>query len=241
MPSEIKVDLTHRVAPRDLAEWMDKACSFDDFRDCLTDLGQVNRLTFAYRPTLRFLDRLIRQRKPRSPLRIVDVGSGGGDMLRHVERWAQARRIKVRLIGIDLNPYAARAARESTSENTAIQWITGDAFSYSEPVDIVLSSLFTHHLEEHEIVRFLTWSESVARLGWFVNDLCREQTPYQLFGILAKTMRWHRFVQHDGPVSFRRSFREDDWERLIAAAGISRARVRIARWTPGRLCVERLH
>ena len=52
---------------------------------------------------------------------------------------------------------------------------------YTEPVDVVLSSLFTHHLEEPEIVRFLEWSEAVAQRGWFVNDLCREATPYKLF------------------------------------------------------------
>ena len=105
---------------------------------------------------------------------------------------------------------------------------------------MVLSSLFTHHLEEPEIVRFLAWSEAVTQRGWFVNDLCREATPYKLFGLLAKAVRWHRFVQHDGPVSFRRSFREEDWERMLREAGIAVADVRLARWTPGRLCVERL-
>jgi hypothetical protein len=64
--------------------------------------------------------------------------------------------------------------------------------------------------------------------------------PYKLFGWLAKAMHWHRFVQHDGPVSFRRSFREDDWERMLREAGIAVTGVRLARWTPGRLCVERL-
>ncbi len=218
---------------------MDEPCSYEDFRQCLKNLGQVNRLTLSYRPTLSFLDAMAAQHSGRA-LRIVDVGAGGGDMLRRVERWAKRRGIEVRLTGIDLNPYAARAAQEFTPPSSAIQWISGDAFTYAEPVDVVLSSLFTHHLEEPEIVRFLAWSEAVAQRGWFVNDLCREATPYRLFGLLATTMRWHRFVQHDGPVSFRRSFREEDWARMLSAAGIRAAEVRLARWTPGRLCVERV-
>jgi hypothetical protein len=218
---------------------MDEPCTYEDFRQCLSDLGQVNRLTLSYRPTLAFLD-AVAAAKPGQALRIVDVGSGAGDMLRRVERWAVRRGIRVTLTGIDLNPYAARVALEVMPASSAIQWITGDAFIYAEPVDVVLSSLFTHHLDEHEIVRFLGWSESVARFGWFVNDLCREVVPYRLFGLLAKAMRWHRFVQHDGPVSFRRSFREDDWERMLCEARIPVADVRLARWTPGRLCVERL-
>ena len=237
MPSDAGADLLRRAAPSELPEWMDEPCSYEDFRQCLVDLGQVNRLTLSYRPTLDFLDRLTTT-KQQQALRIVDVGSGGGDMLRCVERWARRRGVEVVLTGIDLNPYAALAAREFTPVTSAIEWITGDAFTYTEPVDVVLSSLFTHHLEEAEIVRFLAWSEAVARRGWFVNDLCREVTPFKLFGVLANVMRWHRFVQHDGPVSFRRSFREEDWERMLREAGI--ANVRLTRWTPGRLCVERM-
>ncbi len=240
MPFDAAADLTRRAAPSELPEWMDEPCSYEDFRQCLVDLGQVNRLTLSYRPTLDFLDRLVATARTEQPLRIVDVGSGGGDMLRHVESWAKRKGVMVTLTGIDLNPYAARAAREFTAPDHAIEWITDNAFAYTEPVDVVLSSLFTHHLEEVEIVRFLAWSDAVARRGWYVNDLCREFVPYRMFGVLAQVMRWHRFVQHDGPVSFRRSFREDDWQRMVAAAGIANAAVKLARWTPARLCVERM-
>jgi SAM-dependent methyltransferase len=232
------VDLRRRAAPAELAEWMDEPCSYEDFRQCLVDLGQVNRLTLGYRPTLDFLGRMAKRRRPAEALRIVDVGCGGGDLLRRIERWAKAGGVSVKLVGIDLNPYAARAAREFSAAGSAIEWVTGDAFSYDRPVDVVVSSLFTHHLAEGEVVRFLAWSESVARVGWFVNDLCREELPYRLFGPWARWMGWHRFVRHDGPVSFRRSFREDDWERMLGAAGIGGAQ--LARWTPARLCVERV-
>jgi hypothetical protein len=154
-------------------------------------------------------------------------------------KWRDGRSA-VALTGIDLNPYAARAAREFGAPEDGIQWITGDAFAHSDPVDVVLSSLFTHHLEGAEVVRFLAWSEEVAGRGWFVNDLCRQYMPYRMFGLLAKAMRWHRFVEHDGPVSFRRSFREEDWQRMVAAAGILPEAVKLAQWTPARLCVERM-
>ena len=237
MPPE-RVDLTRRAEPAELPEWMDEPCSYEDFRQCLVDLAQVNRLTLAYRPTLDFLNRLMTQLSPKGTLRIVDVGSGGGDLLRRVEQWSKQRGIAAELTGIDLNPYAARAAREFTAPGSAIRWITGDAFSYDGPIDVVISSLFTHHLAEGEIVQFLAWSESVARLGWFVNDLARETIPFRFFGPWASVMGWHRFVRHDGPVSFRRSFREADWERMLLAARVDAARLQ--RWTPARLCVGRV-
>jgi len=240
MLPEPPVDLATRAEPSTLAEWMDEPCSYEDFRACLLDLAQCNRLTLAYRPTLDFLARLVAQQPSKKPLRVLDIGSGGGDMLRAVERWAERRGVAVQLVGIDLNPYAARAAREFTTASSTIEWMTGDAFSYNGPVDVVLSSLFTHHLETAEVVSFIAWMEATAQCGWFVNDLCREAVPYRLFGLLAGAMRWHRFVRHDGPVSFRRAFREADWERMLSEADVAGASVRMQRWTPARLCVERL-
>ena len=223
-----------------LTEWMDEPCSYVDFRACLRDLAQVNRLTLAYRPTLQWLRTVVPTGK--DPLHIVDVGCGGGDMLRQIERWAKREGIAVRLTGIDLNPYAARAAREITTASSAIEWITGDAFSYRarEPIDCVISSLFTHHLPDADIVRFVEWMERVATRGWFVNDLHRKRPPYVGFQLLAKVMRWHRFVQHDGPVSIRRAFRHADWETYLERAAVSLDQAHLLTFRPARLCVSRV-
>jgi SAM-dependent methyltransferase len=224
------------MEPEELPEWMDGDCSYEEFRDCLLDLETVNRLSLGYRPTLAWLEGVVR---PGEVLRVVDVGCGGGDMLRRVAAWARQQGVEVELTGVDLNPYAERAAKEF-SRGEKIEWVTGDAFSLGagDRIDVVLSSLFTHHLATAEVVRFLEWMESVARRGWFVNDLCREAVPYYAFGVMAKVAGWHRFVQHDGPVSFRRSFREADWEKMCAAACVGS--VAMQRWTPGRLCVGRV-
>jgi SAM-dependent methyltransferase len=240
MMSEPPVDFTRRAEPSQLPEWMDEPCTYADFRACLVDLAHCNRLTLAARPTLDFLNRIAATQPPQTPLRILDVGFGGGDMLRRIERWAAHRNLPVQLTGIDLNPYAARAAAEFTPPGSQIQWLTGDAYSYAEPVDIILSALLTHHLETPELVRFLAWSDATARRGWFINDLCREPVPARLFTLLAGTLRWHRFVQHDGPVSFRRAFREADWQAALSAARVPSSATRLQRWTPGRLCVERM-
>jgi SAM-dependent methyltransferase len=239
------INFAHRALPSELRECMDEPCSYEDFRDCLVDLASANRLTLGYRTTLRWIDQYTQKLKPERPLHIVDVGSGGGDMLRRIDAWAARRKIAVKLTGIDLNPHAARAAREFSPDGCEIEWITGDVFSYApaEGVDIVISSLFTHHLETEEIVHFLKWMESVTRYGWFVNDLYRSRTAYELFGALAEIAGWHRFVRHDGPVSIRRSFREEDWRRLCAGAGLEFLPLEALSFTrrfPYRLCVERL-
>ena len=223
-----------------LTELMDQPSSYEELRACLRDLERVNRTVLSYRPTLGWLRQFA---VPRAvPLHIVDVGSGGGDMLRRIEHWARQHRFDVYLTGIDLNPHATRAAREFSIPSSRIQWVTADAHTWhpSRPVDIVLSSLFTHHLADDEIVRFLAWMEQSARVGWFINDLSRGRLSYHGFKLLARLKRWHRFVQHDGPVSVQRSFRSEDWRRFIAGAGLDPGAVHVRSAWPGRLCVARV-
>jgi SAM-dependent methyltransferase len=218
---------------------MDGDCSYEDFRDCLRSLQQVNRWFGGYRPTLAWLDGL--PRGTHQPLHILDVGSGGGDYLRQIAKWARRRGIAVQLTGIDLNPYAARAAAESSPKDLGITWLTGDALAYrpQKPVDVVVNSLTAHHLEDDGIVELLQWMEATAQVGWFINDLERSERTARLFAWFAGMVRWHRFVRHDGPVSFQRGFRKEDWVRLLAAAGIPQGTATVQRWRPGRLCVGR--
>jgi SAM-dependent methyltransferase len=227
----------------ELDELMDGPCSYKELRDCLRDIAKVNRLTLAYRPTMGWLERVVRAgRSGSSPLRIVDVGSGYGDLLRRIEGWAARRGIAVELTGVDLNANAVRAAREATAAESRISWVAGDVYSYADAaqVDVVVSSLLTHHLREDEIVRFLAWMERTARVGWFVNDLHRQAVPYHVFRAVAAVAGLHRFVRHDGPASIRRSFVREDWERMCSAAGLDMGAVEIREYRPARLCVGRM-
>ena len=217
----------------------------EDFRRCLADLATVNRVTLAHRPTLTFLSRATRRRPP-GPLgtSVLDVAYGHGDMTRAIRRWADRRGLAVALSGVDLNPHSATAARAATPDAMRIDYRTGDVFGFDPDPrpDYVVSSLFTHHLGDADVVRFLQWMERTARLGWFVNDLHRHRLPYEGFRILSRAMRWHRFVQHDGPVSITRAFVPADWDRLLAEAGIDAGPegARVRRVAPWRLCVARL-
>jgi SAM-dependent methyltransferase len=235
-------DFSRRSGAPELMD--DASCDYDTFRDCLVDLARVNRLTLAYRPTLGFLDGLWRAgRLPHGrPLRILDAGSGYGDTLRQVARWAKQRGVAVALEGVDLSPWSARAAREATPPGNLVHWHTGDVLQHrpEAPVDLVISSLFTHHLPDDALLRFLNWMENTAALGWFVNDLHRHPLPYHLFAHASRALRMHRFVQHDGPVSITRGFTAAEWRGLLVQAGIPPAAAGVTWWMPFRLCVDRL-
>lgn len=237
MPHEL-LDFSRRA---ELTELMDEPCSRDEMRACLRDLEKLNRWFLGYRPVLHWLDSL-KLDDARGPIRILDVGCGHGDLLRRMERWAEDRGIALNLAGCDINPDAVAIAAEGSGGNAGeVEWIASNVFSLDSrrSDDLVVSSLFTHHLSESDIVRFLRWMEQHARVGWFINDLSRAPIPYWLLKAFSKVAGLHRFVQNDGPVSIRRAFVPEDWRRMCAAAGLGENDVTIEAWTPARLCVSR--
>jgi len=220
---------------------MDQPCSYEDLRDCLSSLSSVNRLTLAHRPTLIWLEKLRRANAfDRQTIHILDVGCGYGDLLRRIHRWAKVHNVSVTLTGVDLNSDAIRAAREATPEGVAT-FHAGNAFAYASPegIDLIVSSMVMHHLEDAAIVEFLAWLEATARIGWFISDLHRQPVPYRLFRLLTRFTTWHRFTKHDGAISILRSFRHQDWRTLLRSANIPVDCYRLEEFRPARLCVAR--
>jgi 2-polyprenyl-3-methyl-5-hydroxy-6-metoxy-1,4-benzoquinol methylase len=189
---------------------------------CLADLGRLNRLTLTHRPTLRWLDRASRDLPRTTPIAILDVACGGGDLLRTIRHWADRSGRTVSLQGIDLNPRSAVVARAATTPAMAITYVTGDVFAYDpQPApDFIVSSQFMHHLSDDEAVRFLRWLDAHAARGWYVADLRRHAMPYYGFRFLATAARWHPIVRSDGTISIARGFRPAELRRLVAAAGV---------------------
>jgi SAM-dependent methyltransferase len=201
----------------------------------LEDLARVNAVTLAARPTIGFLRRGTRNMPA---FRLLDVGFGHGDMLRRIARWARRRNVAVDLVGVDLNPRSAVAARAATPVHWPIEYRTGDYRDVAGPLDFVVSSLVAHHMSDDELDSFIRFMESRASVGWMINDLHRLAFAYHGFPLLARLLGVHRIVREDGQVSIGRAFRPDEWRAILDKAGVTGAR--IVRRFPFRLCVERL-
>jgi 2-polyprenyl-3-methyl-5-hydroxy-6-metoxy-1,4-benzoquinol methylase len=221
-------------------ERMDTDCvDYDDYQRCLRDLARVNTVTLTHRPMLAWL---ARETSGLDAFSLLDVACGHGDVLRRIRRWSDRNGIAARLEGVDLNPWSTQAAREATPESSRITYHTGDVFAFQperDGFDFIISSQFTHHLTDGQVMMFIRWQEQHARRGWFIGDLHRHWFPYYGFGLLAWLARWHRFVLSDGRISIARSFVPDDWRHLTRSAGLAEADVAISRHVPFRLCVAR--
>ena len=222
------MNLSHRS---NQAERMDTDCAdFADYSRCLRDLSRVNVVTLTHRPMLSWL-----AKRALGDFSVLDIACGHGDALRKI----RSRYPAARLTGIDLNPWATRAAQEATLSAAHIDFINGDAFAYKpeQKFDFIICSQFTHHLTDQQVVGFLRWLQDNAGNGWFISDLHRNLIPYYGFPILARAAFWHRFVRDDGQISIARAFIRTEWDALLRQAGITEQEAFIAWYIPFRLCV----
>lgn len=220
------VNLQYRSTQSELMDT--EPVSFEDFHRCLRELEVINICSLAYRPTMRWLRQMLRSAKPGETISILDVGSGGGDMLRRIWRWLRRRHLQADLTGVDLNPWSKRSAEQSTPAKMQIAYETSDIFSFdqSRQADFIICSNFTHHLPDPELIRFIRWMQAHAKRGWFINDLHRHPLPYHFIRLVFGALPLNHMTSHDGPISISRAFSAADWRRLLSEAGIGeRAKV----------------
>jgi len=222
-----KVDLRHRSMQSELMDT--EPVAFAEFHECLRELEVINICTLAYRPTLQWFRRTLADARPGEMASVLDVGSGGGDMLRRIWRLLRRRGLTADLAGVDLNPWSKQSAEQSTPAEMHIAYETSDIFSFdrSRRADFIICSNFTHHLSDSELVRFVHWMEDHAIRGWFINDLHRHPLPYYFIKALFGILPLNRLTANDGPISVSRAFTAADWRRILVESGVGdRAKVK---------------
>ena len=224
------------------SEWLDDAeLQPEELAQVLRDLARFNGAMLGHWPLLSWLDRALRDAPPRAPLTVLEVGCGYGDLLRAIRRWARRRGRPMRLVGVDLSAETVRIAHGATAAADDIEYRAADVFAlrFDEPVDVVVSSLLTHHFSDAMIVAFLRWMEATARKGWFIYDLQRHPVPYYFIGLMKYVTPLHPMVIHDGRISVLRSLTRREWRQRIAEAGIPADAVTL-RWFLFRFAIGRL-
>lgn len=220
--------LTQRIQQAELID--DPSVSFVDFQQTLSQIEAINRRLGSYRPTLKAIAQLIQSRDSKQPLRILDIGFGNGDFLRRIHQWASDQNIEVSLHGVDLNPWAAKAAGLITPTAMNIQYHTSNIFDFKAeaPFDIIINSFFTHHLSNSAIVQVMRWMTANARLGWIINDLHRHWLPYYFITYYVRLLGYNHLVRNDAPLSVARSFKRADWEQSVKVSGLNPNHIEIA-------------
>ncbi|HTJ12168.1 MAG TPA: methyltransferase domain-containing protein [Dinghuibacter sp.] len=200
-----------------------------DLERNLVELDIINRRLGGHRITLAGMERLIWTPRVRiilqqRPLRICEIGCGGGDNLWVIDRWARRRNIRLDIVGVDLKETCTAYAERKRWHNPTF-WMTRDYREFDLDVDIIFSSLFCHHFPDEELPPMLRWMNEHASAGFFINDLHRHPLAYHSIKWLTRAFSRSYLVKNDAPLSVRRAFVHRDWDRYLTEAGLSHASV----------------
>ncbi|MFF1254272.1 methyltransferase domain-containing protein [Pseudarthrobacter sp. NPDC058329] len=143
----------------------------------------------------------------RTPATLLDIGSGGGDLVCLLAGWARHDGLTLRITGIDPDARATAYARgrpplpgvEFRQAHSADLVREGGRF------DFVISNHVLHHLSADELQQLLADSAALSTQKALHNDLRRSPAAYALFSAAALPFP-HSFIRADGLTSIRRSY-----------------------------------
>jgi len=205
-----------------------KAELMDDFsnngvllRDTLDKLAGINKWLGGNRVTINGLKELINGHPKEKTINIIDIGCGGGDVIRDVADYFYRNGYSFKIIGIDANRDTVAYADELSKMYPEISFQHCDIFSdefKSIEYDVVLSSLFLHHFKDEQLIEFLPEILKKASLGIVVNDLHRHPMAYYLFRMLCLLIS-NNMVKEDGLISILKGFKHRDLETISKKIG----------------------
>ncbi|MCJ8165449.1 methyltransferase domain-containing protein [Pontibacter sp. E15-1] len=205
----------------------DLTLSGEELRQNLKELEVINNWLGGHRVVLDALDKLAKNHT--SPLRIADIGCGGGDTLQSIARWARRKHIAVELTGVDANDFMVQYARERCGAYPEIRVEQHDVFSESfarHPYDIIVCSLFCHHFTDAQLVRLFRQLHGQARQAVIVNDLHRHWLAYYAIKYITRIFPSSYLVRNDAPLSVWRAFKRSELRHLLRQAGVEHFELR---------------
>ena len=196
-------------------EILDDPSTPDDVRmRAMRDVARSNRLFGGTRAVLREL-REIADTLPRR-LRLLDVGTGTGDIPAAARSRLKRRGLEVDAIGIDVSEPLLRGASHVLAGAVA-----GDARALpiaDDSADVVTCSQVLHHFFDEDLERLIQELDRVSR-GWvIISDLQRSWVAAGGFWLASSALRFHEVTRVDGMTSVLRGFQAEELVDLVRRA-----------------------
>lgn len=207
----------------------DPSAGADVIRSEYRFLARLNRATRAVESLAEEIERRGLHRGGR-PVRVVDFGSGGGDIPRRLVAQARRRGWEVQALCTDRREPGPGPSARSPGEPLEFRRL--DVLEGPERLgrgghDVAHASLVLHHLGDRDVVRALRAMADVATGLVVWNDLVRDRIG--VAGAWLSTLGARAELRRDAVTSVRRGFTLDEALAAAEAAGLLEVRIRRVR------------
>ncbi len=205
-----------QLVSKDEQEFLDNPLVPMDIRISLVEgLSRLNNRSGYHRAFIKELSNLMKRScgdQPLEPIKVLDIGAGGGGLLKAIHHWSKRRKIPVELSGADLSQEFIEATlTRLTDEKIPVKMFKADACQLEtikdEAYDFVISSYMVHHIRTPgEVASFFSEVARVARKGWLIVDFDRRLYGSAFVKISASIFGTPRVLINDGVKSVRRAY-----------------------------------
>lgn len=198
-----------------------------ELRRSLLDVARLNRWFGGTRAVADLILRLAAARSLFGTISVLDVGCGGGDILRAFTRRGARSGLRVNAVGCDRNAQVLAVAAGLSDSRDGIRLVNADGVRppfRAGSFDFVTCSLLLHHLNPDEAAALLSSLRTVARHALIVNDLERSWAAWAGVWLATRVVCRSPWTRHDGPLSVRRAYTLEELRALGERAGCARMR-----------------
>lgn len=192
----------------------------------LRSLAWINRWFGSQRSVIRAIHTVCKKEK--KPLRIIDLGCGGGDLIYAVAKSLQQHKIDFSITGIDGNANSLAYAQKQCAAFPQISFMQADILSDEfsiQPCDILMSSHFMYHFSEEKLVGFLRNNLPAINIAVIFSELKRNGLAMRLFKFSHFLLPISKLAKEDGLLAIKRSYNKKEWGSILQQAGIGTYRL----------------
>jgi len=156
-------------------------------------------------------------------IRILDIATGSGDVPIALWHLAHRQKLDVEIHGIDVNPKTIQFARHKAQESGAeVVFECVDVLNdeLRGEFDIVMCSLFLHHLTNEQAVTLMRKMAGAAKALGILVDLRRSLSSYLLAYCASRLLSRSGIVHRDAVRSVRAAFTVEELGETAEQAGV---------------------
>jgi 2-polyprenyl-3-methyl-5-hydroxy-6-metoxy-1,4-benzoquinol methylase len=197
-----------------LIEWMDREdCDKELLFNTYRQFERINKLLSGWN---RIYNSFIRPTIVKSnsnsdqPFTILDIGCGGGDIIRYLNTLCTKDGFHVLFTGIDPDTRALEYSNQSSQQDNVLFFSerSDQLVKENRTFDIVISNHLIHHLSPNELTAICNDASALAKTSVIFSDIERSDLGYLAFQTFAPLLFKNSYIVEDGLTSIKKCYRK---------------------------------